>query len=56
MKAHKQRMKGIKGVLTNNDLKFENPHSPRNNQDSSKISAMRYGILILICMINFLTF
>lgn len=42
-KAHKKRMKNIKGTLGKKDLNFEPVISPRNNQDSSKITSLRYG-------------
>eukprot|EP00603_Paraphysomonas_imperforata_P007030 CAMPEP_0114429662 /NCGR_PEP_ID=MMETSP0103-20121206/9613_1 /TAXON_ID=37642 ORGANISM="Paraphysomonas imperforata, Strain PA2" /NCGR_SAMPLE_ID=MMETSP0103 /ASSEMBLY_ACC=CAM_ASM_000201 /LENGTH=669 /DNA_ID=CAMNT_0001599029 /DNA_START=116 /DNA_END=2126 /DNA_ORIENTATION=+ len=42
-KAHKKRMKNIKGTLGPKDLNFEPVISPRNNQDSSKITSLRYG-------------
>lgn len=42
-KAHRKRMKNIKGTLGKKDLNFEPVISPRNNQDSSRISALRYG-------------
>lgn len=50
MKIHKKRVKDMKGVLTKNDLKYTKKDN-NHNQDSSKISSLRYGNAFLVVVL-----